>query len=230
MNSINFNKIKDALSKSDNAKELEKSLKDRYFAVQVDKVNHIIQAMVFDNFSTCDRFCGCIPEGKFVVMSFEQFKRSVGDNWHNHDCYHFSKYNDDGITFICELKDNENCQGQSNDMVLLSDKSFEELAKCIMQEQYRCSTDRYFGLMLESDKLEALLENKYFAVYKNDQLVKAVICDDKGKCELFCGLSKGYSPMDFSGFKSATGDRWRYPHLYYPQKQSNWIVYIDGEI
>lgn len=225
MNRTNFSKIKDALAKKDNIKELEKLLKDRYFAVEIDNTNHIIQAIVFDNFSTCDRFCGCIPKGGFEVMGFEQFKHTVGDNWHNSDCYHFRKCDDDETIFICD-----NDQKHSDNTILLSSKSFEELAKCIVQEQYRYNTDRYFGLTLNSEELKALLENKYFAVSKNEQLVKAVICDDLDKCELFCGLSKGYSPMDFSGFKSAAGDRWRYPHLYYPQKQSNWIVYIDGEI
>lgn len=227
MNSVNFNKIKDALSKSDNIKELEKSLKDQYFAAQIDKVNHIIQAIIFDNFMSCDRFCGYMPEGKFGIMGFEQFKCYVGDDWHNPDCFRFSKYDNDSIVFIC---DNVSDQKHSDDIVLLSDKSFEQLVKCIVQEQYRYSTDKYFGLTLKSEELEKLLKDKYFAVYKSKQLVKAVICDDKSKCELFCGLSKGYSPMDISGFKSAAGDRWRYPHLYYPQKQSNWIVYIDGEV
>lgn len=229
MNKVNFNNIKNALSERDNISKLKKSLKDRYFAIEIDNTNHIIQAMVFDNFSTCNRFCGCFPEGKFEVMGFEQFKRSVGDDWHNPDCYHFSKCDDDSIVFICDYVDNGNSE-HSDNTVLLSTESFEKIAKCIVQEQYRYSTDKYFGLTLKSDELKTLLKNKYFAVFKSEQLVKAVICDDLGKCELFCDLSKGYSPMDFSGFKSAAGDRWRYPHLYYPQKQSNWIVYIDGEI
>ena len=229
MNSINFNKIKDALSERDNISKLEKSLKDRYFAVEIDNTNHIIQAMVFDNFSTCNRLCGCFPEGKFETMDFGKFKKSVGDDWHNPDCYHFSKCDDDSIVFICDYVDSNN-QEHSDNTVLLSEESFEKLVKCITQEQNRYSKDRYFGLTLDSDKLESLLQNKYFAVSKNEQLVKAVICDDLRKCELFCGISKGYSPMDFNGFKSIVGDKWRYPQLYYPQKQSNWIVYIDGEI
>lgn len=115
---------------------------------------------------------------------------------------------------------------------MLSNDNFNELEKCLAKEKSKRSADRYFGLMLNSDELENLLKTRYlsFAVHKTELGTKAVIFDSEAECKYYCTLMPEYSPMDFDGFKQTTGEKWKNPHYYYPQKRSNWIVYIDGDL
>jgi len=229
LNSINFNKIKDVLSERDNENKLEKILKDRYFATEVNKTDHIIKAIVFDNFLSCDAFCGRVLKGKYEVMGFEQFRHTVGDNWHNPDCYQFSKCDDDEILFACELASKNMNYQKYSDNFLLSDESFQQLGKAICEEQIRCCTDKYGGLTLNKDELKRVVESKYFGVSSDGCGTKAAIFDSREKCEFFCELSPSFSVMTFEQFKKVTNGRWENPNRYYIQ-QDNWIIYVDEEI
>ena len=227
MKIFNFNTIKGTLAKKDNIKELEESLKDQHFAVEINKTDHMIRAIIFDNFAICSGFCGHFPKSKYETMSFEQFKHTVGDNWHNPNCYHF-KY-DDEILFCCELiPKNANYQDHS-DGILLSNESFQQLGKAICEEQIRRSTDKYGGLTLNKDALASVLENKYFGVSCDRCETKAAIFDSREKCEFFCELSSGFEVMTVEQFQQATKGKWENPNRYYVQRE-NWIIYIDGEM
>lgn len=110
----------------------------------------------------------------------------------------------------------------------LSHISYLEITDYFWKEKHRRNADRYFGLMFDSDELEKILKNKYFAVNENANGVKAVIFDNEVECNAYCMFATEYCVMNFEEFKSLTGDKWKLSQYYHALKGKDWIIYLSG--
>jgi len=67
--------------------ELEKILKNKYFAVNIN--NNGTKAVIFSDESECNLYCTFAPE--YRVMNFKGFKDATNGKWENSSHYHSLK-------------------------------------------------------------------------------------------------------------------------------------------